>query len=78
MDFLHLLPLLEGLPLHTGRQNSKDVICEIGWAGVCGGQHVDVGEPLRGLCSVPLTHQEDAERQQGRDVGFPAVERKFV
>lgn len=78
MDFSHCLPLLCGPPSHAGGQNGHDVIGETGGAGVSGGQHVDVGEPVGGLSSVPLAHQEDTERQQGRETAFPAAERTVV
>lgn len=78
VDFSHLLPLLQSPSPHTGRQNSHGIIGEVGGAGVSGRQHVDVREPVGGLSSVPLTHQEDTECQQRREAGLPAGETKIM
>jgi len=77
VDLAHSLPLLCGPPPHTGWQKCDDVVCEIGRAGVGGGQHLDVGEPIRGFPSVPLTHQKDAKRQKWWETWLPAAKRNI-
>lgn len=72
VDFSHRLPLLQSPPPRAARQSGHHVVGEVGGAGVGGGQHVDVGEPIGGLSQVALAHQEDAERHQGREAGLPA------
>jgi len=72
VDLSHRPPLFRGPPPQAARQQRHDVAGEVGGAGVSGGQRGDVGEPIGGLPQVALAHQEDAERQQGREAGLPA------
>ncbi|KAF3841730.1 hypothetical protein F7725_023681 [Dissostichus mawsoni] len=39
--------------MHAGWQNGHDIIAEVGWTRVGFRQHVDVGEPIRRLASLP-------------------------